>query len=223
MELMEALRARHSVRAYTDAPIEPEKQRLLAGKVAELNELGGLHLQLVLDEPQAFSGFLSHYSKFSGVRNYVAVVGQKAGDLLERCGYYGEQLVLFAQQLGLNSCWVGLTYSKVSSAFEVREGERLVLVIALGYGKTNGVQHKGKRAEQVSAADEAAAWFSAGVEAALLAPTAINQQKFKFVKKGNSVSASTVPGLFGSYAKIDLGIAKFHFEVGAGKENFEWA
>ena len=25
------------------------------------------------------------------------------------------------------------------------------------------------------------------------------------------------------YTQIDLGIVKYHFEVGAGKENFEWA
>lgn len=223
MELIEAIRGRHSVRAYTDAPIEPEKKKILETKVAELNAAGKLHLQLVFDEPQAFSGFLSHYSKFSGVRNYVAVVGEDSDSLNERCGYYGEQLVLLAEQLGLNSCWVGLTYSKVNSAYEIAKGEKLVVVIALGYGAKKGVPHKSKKPEDVSEADEPAAWFSAGVEAALLAPTAINQQKFKFVKQGNSVSAKIVRGLFNSYAKIDLGIAKFHFEVGAGKENFNWA
>jgi hypothetical protein len=25
------------------------------------------------------------------------------------------------------------------------------------------------------------------------------------------------------YSKMDLGIVKYHFELGAGKENFEWA
>ena len=63
-------------------------------------------------------------------------------------------------------------------------------------------------------------WFRAGAEAALLAPTAMNQQKFLFVLDGNKVSAKAG---FGFYTKIDLGIAKCHFEIGAGTDNFKWA
>ena len=59
-----------------------------------------------------------------------------------------------------------------------------------------------------------------GVEAALLAPTAVNQQKFYLTLDGNKVKAKA--GL-GPCAKMDLGIVKYHFELGAGKENFEWA
>ena len=55
----------------------------------------------------------------------------------------------------------------------------------------------------------------------MLAPTAVNQQKFRFaLVDQNTVKAGTA---FGPYAKIDLGIAKLHFEIGAGKENFQWA
>jgi hypothetical protein len=65
-------------------------------------------------------------------------------------------------------------------------------------------------------------WFRAGMEAALLAPTAVNQQKFKFVlHEGNKVEAKTSFSMVG-YTHIDLGIVKYHFEEGAGKDNFEW-
>ena len=63
-------------------------------------------------------------------------------------------------------------------------------------------------------------WFKDGVEAALLAPTAVNQQKFTFTLKERQVRARTKLTFYG---RMDLGIAKYHFELGAGKENFDWA
>lgn len=219
MDLMEAIRSRHSVRAYSDKEIEADKKKMLQDKIDEINQKSGLHFQLVSDEPKAFDGFMAHYGKFSGVTNYFALIGKKSDDLQEKCGYYGEQLVLLAQQLGLNTCWVAMSYSKVKSAYQIDSGEKLVIVISLGYGNTQGVAHKSKAAADVSRSDAADDWFMQGVEAALLAPTAMNQQKFRFEKSGNKVSARAGTGF---YSKIDLGIAKLHFEIGAGKENFSW-
>ena len=219
MDLMEAIRSRHSVRAYSDKEIEADKKKKLQDKIDEINQKSGLHFQLVSDEPKAFDGFMAHYGKFSGVTNYFALIGKKSDDLQEKCGYYGEQLVLLAQQLGLNTCWVAMSYSKVKSAYQIDSGEKLVIVISLGYGNTQGVAHKSKAAADVSDSDAADDWFVQGVEAALLAPTAMNQQKFRFEKSGNKVSARAGTGF---YSKIDLGIAKLHFEIGAGKENFSW-
>lgn len=157
------------------------------------------------------------------------MVGKDTDDLDEKIGYYGEQLVLLAQTLGLNTCWAGLSYRKVSNAYQVNKGEKLTCMIALGYGQTQGVSHKIKTIEQVSNADASTpAWFRKGVEAALLAPTAINQQKFRFVYMGGEssklpkVSAQRLFSMVG-YTQMDLGIAKLHFEIAAGKENFEWA
>ena len=220
MELLEAIRERHSVRSYSDRAIEPEKKQILTDKIDAINKESGLHIQLISDEPKAFDGFMAHYGKFSGVTNYFALIGKKSADLSEKCGYYGEQLVLLAQQLGLNTCWVAMSYSKVKSAYQINPKEKLVIVISLGYGNTQGVPHKSRAASEVSKADTDANWFTAGVEAALLAPTAMNQQKFSFEKKDNKVSASAGSGF---YSKVDLGIAKLHFEIGAGTENFKWA
>ena len=158
----------------------------------------------------------------TGVNNYLVFAGPETDpDLDEKCGYYGERLVLKAQQLGLNTCWVAMTYRKIKSAFTVNSGEKLCIVIALGYGQTQGIPHKSKSVEQVSRADGPLPdWFRSGVEAALLAPTAMNQQKFCFRLSGSQVSATAGMGF---YSKIDLGIAKYHFELGAGKDRFAWA
>ena len=220
MDKMKWIRARHSVRQYTETPLEEGVIHALEKEIAACNDESGLHIQLVKNEPKAFSGFMAHYGKFSGVTNYIALVGKKTAVLDEACGYYGERLVLKAQELGLNTCWVALTYKKVPSAFEIRRGEKLALVIALGYGKTQGAAHKSKTPAEVSnVTPESPQWFKDGVDAALLAPTAMNQQQFMLTLKDGAVEAKARPGVC---AKVDLGIVKYHFELGAGKENFRW-
>ena len=220
MNLTEAMEQRHSVRSYNGKKIEGEVKEKLEQEIRECNKEGGLHLQLVLNEPKAFESFMAHYGKFSGVTNYIAMIGPKEKDLEEKVGYYGERLVLYAQQLGLNTCWVAMTYKKIKSAFVVNPGEKLCLVIAIGYGSSDGVAHKSKMEGEVSVAEgNVPEWFQKGVKASLLAPTAMNQQKYKFTLNGNCVLAETGKGF---YTKIDLGIAKYHFELGAGKENFSW-
>ena len=215
------------MRAYKEQKLTAEVVKALEEKVAELNREGHLHMQLILNEPKAFQGTLAKYGKFRGVGNYIVVAGQKADDLDERVGYYGEQLVLFAQALGLNTCWVGLSYSKVPGTYQLDESEKIACYIAIGYGETQGVGHKVKTVGQVSnASDITPLWFRKGVEAALLAPTAVNQQKFSFEYVGMKNNRHQVRAKKGfsmiGYTKMDLGIAKYHFEVGAGKENFEW-
>ena len=216
MTLLEAISARHSVRKYLDKEIPADIIAALQDKIAECNKVGNLSIQLVQNETKAFTGMLS-YGSFSG----------KAKDLDEQVGYYGEQIVLLAQTLGLNTCWVGLSYRKVPEAYNVGKDEKLVCMIALGYGETQGVPHKIKSVEDVSnASDITPSWFRKGVEAALLAPTAVNQQKFSFEYVGmnnnrHQVRANKGFSMIG-YTQMDLGIAKYHFELGAGTDNFDW-
>ncbi len=220
MDMWETMRERHSVRSYTDERITGEARERLLACIEECNSEGGLNMQLVLDEPNAFNGFMAHYGKFSNVRNYIVLAGKKGSELQEKCGYYGERAVLLAQELGLNTCWVAMTYSRRKVAVRLASGEKLCIVIAVGYGTTDGTPHKIKTREEVIDGDEhKPEWFIRGIDAALLAPTAMNQQKFKFRLSGKGVSASAGRGF---YSKIDLGIAKYHFELGAGKENFTW-
>jgi nitroreductase len=227
MTIQEAIEARHSVRAYKDQPLADEVARQLEEEIAVVNQKGNLHVQLIRNEPKAFQGTMAKYGKFRNANNYIVMAGKKAEDLDERVGYNGEHLVLLAQTLGLNTCWVGLSYSKVPGTYVLEEGEKIACYIAIGYGETQGVGHKIKTVGQVSnASDATPSWFRKGVEAALLAPTAVNQQKFSFeyvgVKDGrHQVRAKKGFSMIG-YTKMDLGIAKYHFEIGAGKVNFDW-
>ena len=219
-DIMQLMRERHSVRQFLDKPIPADVRTQLDEYAAELNRQGNLSLQVIYDEPGCFNSLMARYGNFENCANYIAVIGKKASDLDERGGFYGEMLVLKAQELSLNSCWAALTHGKSKSV--ITSGESEVIIIALGYGKTQGSPRKSKTAENVSdISADSPDWYKRGIEAALLAPTAVNQQKFRFTRSGNKVTAK--PGLIGTCLKTDLGIVKCHFELGAGRENFEWA
>lgn len=221
MDTYEAILKRHSVRSYQDKPLDTETAAALESVIAECNEKSGLHIQLVKNEPKAFDSAMGHYGNFSGVTNYIAIVGKKGADTDELVGYYGERIVLEAQKLGLNTCWVALTFKKITDAYKLEKGEKLLIVIALGYGETQGKPRKSKTVGDVSnVSDSTPEWFRKGVEAALLAPTAINQQKFRFEYTDGRVNAKA--GL-GFYTKVDLGIAKYHFEIASEKGADIWA
>lgn len=143
MTLLEAIDARHSVRRYISRPLEREAVDCLRAKIDECNSKGNLHIQLVLNERKGFSGMLA-YGSFSGVENYIVMAGRRADDLDERVGYYGEQIVLLAQQLGLGTCWAGLSYRKVKGAYALDSEEKVACMISLGYPDDAGRKHKCK-------------------------------------------------------------------------------
>lgn len=219
MTNFELMESRHSVRKYLDKPIEEDKVALLQAKVDDVNKISGLHIQLFIDEPECFKINNPVYGKITGCSNYFAMVGDKSASI--DIGYYGEMLVLYAQELGLNTCWIGGSYKKSLVEADESKGEKLHLIISVGYGETQGHPRKSKTPEEVSDVKaDSPEWYKNGIKAALNAPTAINQQRFSFTRDGNIVTAKF--GIF-AYTKIDLGIVKYHFELGAGKENFEWA
>lgn len=226
MTLLEAIDARHSVRHYISKPLSQDIIDAIQAKIDACNREGNLHMQLVLNERKGFSGMMA-YGSFSGVENYIVMAGHRSDDLDERIGYFGEQIVLLAQQLGLGTCWAGLSYRKVKGTYTLAPDEKLACMISLGYPDDAGRKHKRKSVADVSNASSVTPlWFERGVQAALKAPTAVNQQKFYFEYVGEQDGVSLVRArrLFSvvGYTKMDLGIVKLHFEIGAGKENFKW-
>ena len=210
----EAIEQRHSVRVYEDRRIDADTVRLITEKINELNAEGNLHLQFIEDAGRTYNRLLNRAMGLGSAPSVIACAGREAEDLDERVGYYGEKLVLHLQQLGLNTCWTG-TFNRKNINAGVEDDERLVIAIAVGYGKDNGKVRRSKSAEQVTEgrADKPE-WFKNGVEMALLAPTAVNQQKFvirlndddtvEFINKGGILSS------------VDIGIVRLHFEIGAG-------
>ena len=219
MSEIEAIKERHSVRNYKPEKIHPQKVDLIKEKIDELNTEGNLNLQFIGDAGNTYNRLLNRMAGLGTAPSVIACVGSDDETLEQRIGYYGEKLVLFAQELGLNTCWAG-TFNKKNINAEVGAGERLVISIAIGYGQDKGRPRKSKTMEQVvEAKGERPLWFNKGVEMALLAPTAINQQKFIIrLNEDETVDFIDKGGIF---SQVDLGIVRCHFEIGAERTTGE--
>lgn len=214
MTTLEAIDARHSVRSYQDRAIPPEERKQLDDFIQKCNQESGLNIFVRYDDPDGFDSRLAHYGRFRNVKNYIVLSGKKTANFEYQCGYYGEKIVLCAQQLGLNTCWAALTFNKKKVRELIPACETLCMVIALGYGETQGVARRSKTAQEVVEGSAEPAWFAQGIDAALKAPTAVNQQKFQFSMK-NGEPFIRVKGI-GSCTKVDLGIVAYHFEAASG-------
>ena len=217
----EAIQNRHTVREYKKTPIPDEIASQLRERIKQLNSEYGLEMRLVLGSGDAINA-LFKFVKTKNVNNYIVLAGKNTKDVEENLGYCGADLMLLAQMLGLNSWWVGGTINKgaARTTGHIPDGCRITGVIVIGYGEYQGVPHKSKKAEDIAKYyGDAPYWFMRGVGAVLLAPTAMNRQDFKIRGDGNKVLIGTGGG---AMAKTDLGIAKYFFEAGAGKENFTW-
>ena len=218
MDIKDAIKARHSVRFYKDEPISDEHKAELEALIEECNAESGLHLQLIVDDPECFDTFLAHYGMFKNVKNYIAVVGPKPmADLEVRGGYYGQKIVLAAQMMGLNTCWVAGTYKRGKCKAEVKDNEKIVCVIAIGYGENQGTKHKSKPLSKLCSVPESKmpVWFKNGVKAAMMAPTAMNQQKFRISLEEDEPIITSGRG---PMTGIDLGIVKYNFEAASGRK-----
>ena len=206
MDVKLAMRQRHTVRKFTSELLSPELISQLNDRVRANNERFGLAISLKVGDESALPGALKLFFA-KGVRNYFVLAGSDRPGLDEDLGYASADLMLFAQALGLNTWWIGGTFSR-KNVEQAVPGKKVIGIVAVGFGVTPGVAHKSKTAAEVSSYEgPAPQWFADGVQAALLAPTALNKQCFRIVGAGSGAG---------------IGIVKYHFELGAGNA-FEWA
>jgi len=219
-KMKEAMHTRHTVRKFNGTPLSETEKNSLNERVAELNEKLSLSICLIESEKSPLNMMGKVVLRGEGVSSYFVLAADDRAGVDETLGYASSDLVLFAQTIGLNTWWMGGTFNrKFVSTFV--PGKKVVGIVAVGHGKTQGVPHKSKSPEAVSSySGEAPAWFKEGVDAALLAPTALNRQLFTITGEGRKVSLTYKSG---PMSDIDKGIVKHHFELGAGKENFDWA
>ena len=217
MDIREAIKERHSVRQYKKDPIPDHLVEELGDLIRICNSESGLHMQLILNDPECFNTLLGHYGRFENAHNYLAVVGPKdLPNLDETCGYYGQRIVLAAQGMGLNTCWVAGTYGRGKCKAALGKDEKLICVIAIGYGQNSGTKHKSKPVSKLCSVreEDMPVWFKNGVKAAMMAPTAVNQQKFMIsLVDGEPV----ITAGRGPLTKLDLGIVKYNFEAASGR------
>lgn len=228
MSVEEAVRARHAVRMHTGESITAEQAEDLRDAVDRCRLQGHLDMRLVLDDADGFAAFRTHYGAFRGVRDYVALFPDDAPDWDERCGYFGMQVMLRATQLGLDTCWARVDGLAGEAAGNDTDDAMTPLpryVIALGHGARPGRPHRSKPFEQIASTatkEPVPEWFRRGIETVMFAPSALGRQEFTFRLEadGRTVTARALPG---PCPGVDLGVAKLHFEIGAGDADFTWA
>lgn len=224
MITVETIRERHSVREYDGKPLSRAEFDALIAVVEECARESGLDIQLVGDNPEVFN-VIARFGLIRGCRTHVAfaVDDAKARGVAadEAIGYWGQKIVLAAQDMGLNTCWCALCSRKKSRAV-VAPGKKIRLIIAVGHGKTQGFSRK-KSVEALSSVEcaKAPAWFAAAMEAAQLAPTAMNNQNFKItlLSDGKTVRIDAPQSRLNV---IDEGIVRCNFEIAANEAGADW-
>lgn len=224
MTLYDAVFTRSSCREYLPQPLSPAQRQQLGKAVEQCICRSGLRFRLICGHPEPFSSFSKSRGRIKGAQNYFLFAGPAGTqDLEEKCGYYGEELILTAASMGLGTCWVGGTYDKACCLPYLEEGEELVCVAAVGIPSPAGKKDRPWKSPEELAPDagEVPAWFRGGIEAVQRAPSAMNRQGYRFTCRRDGSVRVRLSGT-GSFALVDLGIAKRHFELGAHGGEWTW-
>lgn len=220
MTIKEAVYQRHTVRRFRDEAIPQELLDKLRAHIEEINRNNELAITL---SGEHLEDLYEYYDELEGrgIRYYIVLAGKDCPELLGKFGYFGADIALYAQTLGLNTWWVGGFDNKNSLDRSLDlDSIRASGLLLLGYGTTQGVQHPLRKAEEIGFYEgEAPQWFKDGIETLLYAPTGHNRLAYTVKGEGSKVSISYGPHI---RPEIERGIGKYFFELGAGKENFEW-
>lgn len=230
----EAISLRSSRRKYERRRIEQEKLDRISSLLDELN--GGQDSCRVLllrkHDGSAFSGIGGSYGAIGGAPSLlVFLVNATAPDGYARIGYHGEAVVLEAVSEGLVTCWVSGMFSRdgVAGSIETAANERIVAVSPLGYSgekkafserMLSGLAGSKRRKPLEELVDGDVSrwpeWARSAVEAARLAPSAMNRQPWLFRYGGEALSVEPAGSSSRNASKsLDCGIALRHLEVGA--------
>lgn len=231
-----AINIRRSRRQYDQLhKIEPEKVDCLSKVCREFTPYSSARVEFIPEPPDdIFSNALGFYGNIRGAPSFLAFIGDTSDpNIQEKVGYTGEAAMLEATALGLGTCWVALTYNSKAahSILKLGKNEKLICVSPVGYAIDKigieekaytafGANHQRKPLSSLVSGLTEAEWpglIKAAVEAARLAPSAMNRQPWKFHIVDNSITISVQsPGLEFNVAKrLDCGIAMLHIEIGA--------
>ena len=233
MTIRDAIDVRTSRRSYLEQDLTTSQLEKMNKLINQFNKIGGFKIQLVTNDGKAFKGFSRSYGMFKGVCHYFVFIADTS-DLHadEKIGYYGQLLVLHATTLGLGTCWVGGTFSKSKTPVTLSNNERIACLITIGMTPEENTKkekfihklthRKSKTAEQMYHSDTAVPkWFHDGMLAVTKAPSAMNQQPVCFTYQNKKTTAMLLPNKK-HFVDMDLGIAKLHFEIGAGGGTWNW-
>ncbi|MFZ5943123.1 MAG: nitroreductase family protein [Bacillota bacterium] len=232
----EAIAKRRSRRQFFGQSLTREHLYHLKEFITEINSTSqGYRAALVLDSPEdVFKGGIGSYGKIKDAPAYIAFVGDMTNpNVQELTGYFGEAVILEATALGLATCWVGGFFKPgvVSKEIVIAGDEKVLAVTPVGYARKEytfeekimsgfAVSHKRKELQNLVSGDEPSGWslwIKKGLEAARLAPSAVNRQPWRFHVENSGVRLylDKPQDTYKISKRLDCGIAMLHFEIGA--------
>lgn len=218
---------------FAARPVEEQQLKDLAVFCHAFRPFSGARAALVNRSPErVFRGAIGSYGKIKGASAFIAFIGDmKDPNVQEKVGYTGEGIVLEASSCGLGTCWVGGFFrpDTAASLTDMRENEKVLAVTPLGYAEKKvsleekimtgfGRTHKRTPLGALVSglkADIWPEWVTKALEAARLAPSAVNRQPWRFYISGNGITVA-VDNLNDSYSiskRLDCGIAMLHIEA----------
>lgn len=227
-EALRLLKKRHSVRAYSEEPVDEALIRKFEADITMINtHEAGFHFALVTNDPGPFEAFDKSYGSFRNVRNYLACIVDKTfPDVYERAGYYAEEFAIYATENGLGTCFVAGTYSPGKIALQLRADWELLFVVAFGYPvdkerflarMTRNFFHRkeidsrdffvGNDSEYTEACKKFR-WFPDALEALAAAPSSLNKRPVRLRMENGEIRAYLKKD--SDKSRIDLGIAKYN-------------
>ncbi|MBE3575447.1 MAG: nitroreductase family protein [Firmicutes bacterium] len=228
-----AIARRHAVRTYLERPLDLDHVRMIREACrASASAASGARVVFVAARAErVFTGLVGSYGRIRGAQAFLAMIGDTAQPHVEETvGYAGEYVILAATAAGVGSCWVSGTFSPdvVASLVDLSPGEKVFAVSPLGYpAEPSGTERIMKALarsatrkpverlltpESLSLAS-CPQWVKQALEAARLAPSALNRQPWRFTVSAEGIRVSVERE--GGQRRLDCGIAMLHLELGA--------
>ena len=239
----QAIGRRRSRRRFDGQPLPKDAAERLAVVCADFRPFPDAHAEFIPKSADlVLKGVVGTYGKVKGARAFVALVGNSESvHSQERAGYTGEGIVLEAVAMGLDTCWVaGLFHRDIAGRLaDIHEREQVLAVIPVGHAPHDwsieerlmtgfGRTHKRKPLHALlqHPEEQLPSWAGAAIEAARLAPSAVNRQPWRFVSAEDALTISVDDSklLHTISKRLDCGIAMLHVELAAFHEGIrgEW-
>ncbi|MFC1846835.1 nitroreductase family protein [Chloroflexota bacterium] len=229
------IETRRSRRRFDQKPLEPKALSQMAAICEKFQPFPGARSVLIKEPPESvFRGAIGPYGKIKGAPAFVAFIGDMDNpNVYEQVGYTGEGIILEAEAIELATCWVAGFFKRkvVKSLTNISKNERILAVTPVGHASESpsleeklmtgfGLTHKRRAlSDLVTGLDESEwpQWTKTALEAARLAPSAVNRQPWRFnvTESSITVSVNTSRREYGLPKRLCCGIAMLHIEVAA--------
>ena len=225
-------------------PIEPDILNNLRNFCQEFKPFPHARAELVSESAdKVFKGAIGPYGRIKDAQALIAFIGDmNSPNVQEETGYTGEGIILEATSLHLATCWVGGFFRPevITSLIKTSANEKIIAVTPIGYAKETltteekimlgfGWNKQRKPLTNMVTGLRMAdwpEWMKVSLEAARLAPSAVNRQPWGFHIEPETITVlvRNTGSEFSISKRLDCGIAMLHIDVAAQSQGIygEW-